>query len=1223
MKLKKLELTGFKSFHEKTCLHFPPGISAVVGPNGCGKSNVMDALRWVMGEQSVRQLRGKAMEDVIFSGTTGKHSLNMAEVSLTLINDNGSAPEALRDFSEIMLTRRIYRSGESTYLINKQPCRLKDIHQVFMGSGMGAKSYALIQQGNIGAITEAGPDERRGYIEEAAGTTRYKASKTEALRKLESTQQNLIRLTDILSEVSRQMKTLERQVQKAERYRRTQKKIRRLDIRLGLHSHDAFSLQIQRHQTLLAEAGDQDASCRSSSSQLEAAIEAIKFRHVQLHETLSDFRSRKFECRRQIDRLENDLGHLKKDMLRLTAETEAMETSHADLEKKSAEITREISDLQNQADLVQKDIEAFSVTLDAEKAAFQSAQARLSDHKKERDAVNARLMDLIGREARHQHVFQHASSSRETLKRRLKRVDEEELTARKALIESEKAETTAINAQKYHKDEAARLTAVVDHQKQQLQASNQALGQQVKLSQSLDLEKTRASSRYGALKKMADNFEWYHGGVRAIMKQVNQKSGSDLSKISGIIGPVAGVLNPAPSYEAALEAAMGESLQYLLAVNAEAGLRAISFLKNENAGRCGFILLDEIGKSLEPIATSADRLIRHVQVQPEYETVAEALIGNVVLAESLEDAIQIQSDSKSCRIAVTLDGQAISPQKIMIGGSSDPSAGILAKKMELASLELEISRITLEHDAARKKQASMEAGVRQQEALLQKSIEQKNNAVQEEVQAEKNAYKAVEMCKQAKRRLGLAQLEQEQLGGEDMDMEAEIARNHSILLQIRQEIAADQAEIGRKAEAIQALSRETEAANQRWMECQLQRTTLNAQAENIQNTLRRLLSFCEDGVQRIAQLCSDIAENRRKISSAILKADSDEKRLKQDYAQIQAIEAELQTRQNEFDALEQEIADSGAKLGGIHREREKTLQEIRLLELEISRMSLKQDSIQDRLTGTYHLSFSEIRREAAGVADPDEHLSIADMESGLIRLRSKITGIGDVNLEAIPEYEALKTRFDFLETQRQDLNKAIDDLHKLIQKINRVTQERFMETFQAINEKIQEIFPRLFEGGTARLVLTDSSKPLETGVEFMIQPPGKKLTRISLLSGGEKALSAIAFIFSIFLIKPAAFCLMDEIDAPLDESNVFRFNHLLKLIGQNSQIVMITHNKHSMSFADTLLGITMEQKGVSKVVSVNFENQAEKRPAGAKLSFPDPWTLAPTGNGKPDDQYPS
>ena len=598
-----------------------------------------------------------------------------------------------------------------------------------------------------------------------------------------------------------------------------------------------------------------------------------------------------------------------------------------------------------------------------------------------------------------------------------------------------------------------------------------------------------------------------------------------------------------------------------------------------------------IRKPPETAVKCEDRLISLVHVLPEYEPVAEALLGNMVLAETLQEAIRIQSNSESGQIVVTLDGQVISQQKILMGGSSDSSAGIMAKKKELAALELEISRITLDHEAARKTQTAMEADVREQETLLQKNIEYKNDAVHEEVEAEKHAYKAAEMLKQARRRLEMAQLEQEQISGEDTDMEAEVARNHAALLQIQQELATEQAAISQKAEAIQAISLETEAANQRWMECQLQRNTLNALVENTRNTLKRLLNFREDGLQRITQTSSDIDENRRNISAGALKISVDENSLKQYYEQIQAIEVELSSHQHEYDAMEQEIADSSSMLGSINQEREKTLQEIRLLELEISRMTLKQDNIQSRLTETYHQSFAEIRGEAAATTETEEQLSSEDMESELIRLRAKIVKIGDVNLEAISEYEALKTLFDFLETQRQDLNQAIDDLHKLIHKINRVTQERFMETFNAINEKIQEIFPRLFEGGTAQLILTDPNKPLETGVKFMIQPPGKKLTRISLLSGGEKALSAIAFIFSIFLIKPAAFCLMDEIDAPLDESNVFRFNNLLKLIGKNSQIVMITHNKHSMSFADTLLGITMEQKGVSKVVTVNLEKQ--------------------------------
>jgi chromosome segregation protein len=727
--------------------------------------------------------------------------------------------------------------------------------------------------------------------------------------------------------------------------------------------------------------------------------------------------------------------------------------------------------------------------------------------------------------------------------------------------------------------------------KQQILSLRHVLGLQVKMTQTLDMEKNRVTSRYGALRKMADNFEWYHGGVRAVMKEVNRTSGTESPELTGIIGPVADILNAAPAYEAALAAAMGESLQYLLTTDVTSGLRALAFLKDRQAGRCGFIPLDTVALLQDVSKTPTDRLIRHIDVQPEYTPVAEALIGHVVMANNLDEAVQLQADSTSERTVVTPDGQMVSHLKILIGGSSDAASGILSKKNELTALELEISRMTRELEAAHKTQSATEADVRRQETELQEGTAQKQIAVQEEIEAEKHAYKSMEMLKQARRRLETAHLEQEQLGGEDADMEAEVARNQSMLQQIQQEKATLQNEISETADAIHTLTQETEAANQRWMECRLQRTALNAELENARGTLDRLKKFQEDGWQRIAETSRHIEKNHRKISDGTLRIRSDEERLQQSGGQLLELDETIQNRQAEYDALDQEIADTGAMLDGIHLERDKMIEEIRRLELDLSRMNMNQENIQTRLTETYHQPFSEFRREAATAGDTDDPPALQDMEIELNLLRTRIAGIGDVNLEAISEFDALKARFDFLEAQRADLDKAMDDLHKLIQKINRVTQERFMEMFEAINEKIQEIFPRLFGGGSAQLVLTDPGKPLETGVEFLIQPPGKKLTRISLLSGGEKALSAIAFIFSIFLIKPAAFCLMDEIDAPLDESNVFRFNELLKMIGQNSQIVMITHNKHSMSFADTLLGITMEKKGVSKVVSVNLEKE--------------------------------
>lgn len=1189
MKLKKLEISGFKSFHEKTAIHFPSGILAIVGPNGCGKSNVMDALRWVMGEQSVRQLRGKSMEDVIFAGSSGKSSLNMAEVSLTLINDNDSAPEPLREFSEIMLTRRLYRSGESAYLINRQPCRLKDIHQVFMGSGMGAKSYALIQQGNIGAITEAGPEERRWYIEEAAGITRYKASKSEALRKLEGTEQNLLRLTDIITEIQHQMVSLERQAKKAEAYREYQKKIQQLDILLNLSRYQKLQTEVQQKNALLEGLNDQDAGHQSRSAQLEAVVASIRLTHLQLNQKITDRQNRKQECHRQADRFENDVAHLKTDISRLTEECTVLDGARSDLESQTAKIADEISGIEVQQQALQEDIQKASEALKAVAAGTRETQSRLKDTEKNRDTLNARLMDLSGQEARYQHVCEHASSSRDALRRRLKRVDEDVYTATREVSENEKTEAEYRNELTNLQEDMARLSSDIQAQKQELDAAAGALGRQVRQTQTLNMEKAGTASRLNALKKMADNFEGYHSGVRTVMQQV-RKSEPD-PELSGVSGLVAETLDPEPSYETALESVLGESLQYLLVDTPETGLRVISWLRSRQAGRCGCIPLSVVQNRAAACAaadTEPGGLLHHVRVAPGYDAVAAMLLKDVGVTDTLENALRIQAEFHAGHPVVTQDGQMVSDKGILIGGSPRNSSGILSRKKELADTEAALNRIIEQIEFARKTQTDMEAGVREMETRLQKMLAQQHELVQEELQMEKQLFKAAEKLKQAQKRLELAELEQEQLSGEEADMDDAIVRDNAVLLRIREDMASVRAAITGLSTTMEQLSREMAHVRQEEMELQLRMTTGKAQSDNNASALKRLRAFRQDGLRRISDIDDDVAAKRRKIAEFTRKVETGVRQLDELRRQIDVLIQELDTEQTAYAETDRQLKEAEDNIGDIHRQRDAVLQQIRRLEPELSQLLLKQEQIGEHLTGICHKSIPEIQQEADASADENSGMSAVEMEAELARHRMKIARLGDVNLESTAEYEALKSRHDFLETQRQDMVKAEDDLHKLIRKINRITQERFMETFQAINEKIQDVFSRLFEGGSARLILTEPEKPLETGVEFMIQPPGKKLTRISLLSGGEKTLSGIAFIFSIFLIKPAAFCLMDEIDAPLDESNVFRFNRLLKLIGENSQIVMITHNKHSMEFADTLLGITMEQKGISKVVSVNM-----------------------------------
>ncbi len=1197
MKLKKLEISGFKSFVEKTNIEFPPGISAVVGPNGCGKSNIVDALQWVMGEQSVKQLRGKSMEDVIFSGSNGKPPLNMAEVSLTLSNDNGTAPEELKEFTEIMLTRRLYRSGESAYLINKQPCRLKDIHNVFMGTGMGAKSYAVIQQGSIGQITDAGPEERRVFIEEAAGVSRYKARKKEALRKVESTNHNLLRVNDIIVEIQRQMAGLKRQARKAERYKKYQERIRKLDIGLSLHYYNDYTHKINETEALLTDLKHTDVKHTAMLKQLDAAVEKIKFQRSMKRQEISDQKSHRFEIQRTIDRKENDLAHFRKDIERLSSEISELESASKDLEEKNRNLAVEITQVETENEDIQTKIGAVRSTLDQELLAYQQIKDRLSMLNQELDTHKTTLMDLVAQEAQYRNIYQNASSNKDSLTKRLKFKDEEEARVKKQVAALALKETEAKEALAVHKTEIEGLNTRIGNIQNLLDEKNKVLSNHIKQVQTLELELNKARSEFAALKKMEDNFEWYKSGVRAIMKK-NKKgkddllaSGAEPLDNDGILGLMADILEPEASYEVAVEAALGDSLQYILVKDQKAGLDSIGYLQTTGAGRSGFIPVSVVKSTPYPAPNNADirkKLLNYVSVKQGFDKIAEAVLGHVVIAENVEEAINVFNSNGAFQTIVTKDGDVISQQGIMIGGSKEKLSGILAKKNEIKGIHSQIERLSQKLESARQEQKTLESEARRIGADLQKLLEQKTKAVHCEVDAEKALYKAAEDLKHARRHLEIVHLEQQQLLGEEIDINEEMARYNTVVKAIESDVKAAQRAVSKKLEHIRDVESEMEAFNQNIVDRKLSLTTLNARLESSNSTLKRLKEFQHDGISQLEQLRQEVAQKRQKRTRYTQDIAEYEQNLSNIYEDMKRLDQILETYESDYYAIDAKLKESDDAISEIQGEREKTLQKIRLLELDQSQWQIKRTNIADRLEESYQSPLSALKAEAAKLQDLGE-MSVEEMEEDLSRRRKKIANIDDVNLGAIKEYEELKERFDFLIEQRDDLLKAVEDLHRVIKKINRITQERFLATFNAVNEKLSEVFPRLFEGGTATLVLTEPKNPLESGIEFMIHPPGKKLTRMSLLSGGEKALSAIALIFSIFLIKPASFCLMDEIDAPLDDANLFRFNDLLQIIGERSQIIMVTHNKRTMEFADTLFGITMEKKGVSKVVSVNFQ----------------------------------
>ena len=1204
MKLKKLEINGFKSFVDKSCIEFPSGISAIVGPNGCGKSNIVDAIRWVMGEQSVKQLRGKAMEDIIFAGTNGKPPLNMAEVSLTLLNDNGSAPEELKDFTEIMLTRRLYRSGESAYYINKQLCRLKDIHNVFMGSGLGPKSYAVIQQGNIGAITDAGPEERRYFIEEAAGVTRFISRKNEALRKVDSTHQNLLRVSDIITEVKRQMGSLKRQAKKAELYKKFQDRIKRLDVVLAHHSIDVFTEQITATDALLKSLKDKDIEHITRLKKLDAAIEDIKQKRWQKNQEISEQKSQKFETQRSIDRRENDLAYLNKDIERLAQESAELEIVRQELSGKNQSILSEIDQVKTQNSELKAQIQSVKATLNQEMLSTQSLREELAGFNQRLEDSKAELMDRISREAQYKNFFQNAQNNKENLTRRLKRIDEEEALAAQRVTGLEEKEIQAGEALKAGKAIIAELNRRMEETRAQLEAESKALGQQVKTVQTIDIERNKLRSRFSTLRKMEENFEWYKEGVRAIMKNARETDDSSGAaapgaspKIRGVVGLVTDIVEPEPSFEPSVEAALGEALQYIIVDDQSAGTGAIDFLQARSTGRSGFIPMAaikplEYGPLKKPDASR--RLLNHVSIKPGFEPIAEALLGHVVIADDITEALEIFNRNGALQSVVTKNGDMITPQGMMIGGNKENLSGILTKKQELKELEQHILSLDKELETARQEQKRLEGAVLSLEATLHNLTQQKNTALQNEIEAEKLLYKVSEELKHARRHLEIVRLEQEQLLGEESDIEEEMAKYNHALAEIESEVVGAQQKVADLNDNISAVSIQLEDFDGRIVDLKLQLTAVNAKLENSTNTLSRLQEFQAEGTKRLEQLAQEISQKNQKRTTLIEKIAEFEQILTGMYADLKRLDASLELSESDYLTIDNILKEKDSTISAVQNDREEVLQKVQLLEIEQSQRKMQRDNISSRLEERYHQPLAELKTEFASLLESPEGLTetaLQEKEDELTRLKGKISKIVDVNLGAIKEYEQLKERSDFLCTQRDDLEKAVEDLHKVIRKINKITKERFLATFDRVNEKLTEVFPRLFEGGTAKLVLTEPEKPLETGVEFMIHPPGKKLTRMSLLSGGEKALAAIAFIFSIFLLKPTSFCLMDEIDAPLDEANIFRFNELLKIIGEKSQIVMITHNKRTMEFADTLFGITMENRGVSKIVSVNFERQ--------------------------------
>jgi chromosome segregation protein len=1179
MKLKELELSGFKSFCDKTKITFPEGVSAIVGPNGCGKSNILDSLRWVMGEQSSRQLRGKSMDDVIFAGTDGRAPSNMAEVSLTLLNDKTSAcPEEYKNLKHIMITRRLNRKGESAYLINKKPGRLKDIQNLLLGSGMGARTYAIVQQNNVGAITEAGPDERRVFIEEAAGVMRYKYQKKEALRKMEATNQNLLRIKDIVDEVSKQMKSVKRQAKKAERFEKLKQRIFYLDVSAAILRKEVIQKNIEKTKNLLDALRNQDSQQASRLKELNQAIETIQRERLVKDNAIAEQRARHFDIQRRIDKMENDQSHGEKDLERLTKEIRDLENNQKDQEQRNIEINNEMDRVIEEQDKFLEEAGEIKKQIRDEEKNSQQMRDKLDKLNNQLETQKGSLMDLLAQEARFKNVQKTAEQSKASLDERFQKIRSEEIQAKRRVTELTNKMNAAQETLDQLKERNSELEMAIDDFRSQLDKKRHQLSQQVKKVQNLDINRSKTKSKYQTLRKMDENHEWFKSGIKSIMarQQVDKR----------ILSLVVDVVEPFRYYEEALEVALGESLQFVIVQDTDTGCEAMEYLKTNNAGRGGF-LPGKITKTIshtkwpKSFKNNIKPIMDCISVKTGYESIIKLLLGNVLVAKDLQDGLSAWNEFPDCRV-VTQTGESISEKGVLIGGSK--TEGIIAKKQEVRQLKEQLEQIEEELIGGKLAQQNLENELKDIEINLQQQTQLLGKQRNNEVESEKNLYRLEEDLKHARRNLDFLSDECKRLTGEETSINEELSKSDQALLELTKEIENTQKNITRISSDLTKHSEHMEDYQQKVVDLKLQSTSIQAKLDNFNNTLRRLQTFEKEGVEREKQFEEDIREKTRQIALLKKKVEEYDEYLDVQRVELKQLEESLSEFEAEFDSIAQKMKENQESVSKIKGAQEETQQKIHALELEQSQRELKIENIDARINERYEQNLEDIQADF----EVEREMPLVEIDKELSSCRKQVNQIGAVNMDAINEFKELEQRFEFLSREQEDLLTAISDLNKVIRKVNKITRERFVTTFNQINEKLNEVFPQLFQGGSAKLMMTDPEKPLETGVEFMVHPPGKRLTRLSLLSGGEKALSAIAFIFSIFLIRPAGFCVMDEIDAPLDEANVGRFNNLLKIIGQQSQIIMVTHNKGSMEFADVLFGITMEQKGVSKIVSVNL-----------------------------------
>ncbi|MDX2080292.1 MAG: chromosome segregation protein SMC [Terrimicrobiaceae bacterium] len=1231
MYLQSLEIIGFKSFAPKTVLNFHRGVTAIVGPNGCGKSNVLDSIRWVLGEQSAKALRGGEMADVIFSGTDSRPALGMAEVSMTFAE---CEKELGLDYNEVRITRRVYRDGKSEYFLNKTPCRLKDIHQLFMDTGVGRSAYSIMEQGKIDQILSSRPEDRRAIFEEAAGITKYKAQKKEALRKLEYTEANLVRVQDIIKEVKRQIGSLQRQAAKARRYQALMQDLRTFDTHLSHRNYRDLSAERETLRTRITQSDEAKAVHEEETGRQEAELagfrerlNALDYEMVALRDGLQTLRNRIFSAENRIqtnhERMEEASGLIERHRNDIAQAEEKIRSQQQQIEQTDSLLGQMIETLRT-----------HEASLTEQNEKVRAAREERSTVEREIQSANAEISRLEARLGSLRGEVSTAAGRRESGETRLRLLQGEAETATRAAGEfsaaledlTRRAENARLSLERAQAEvaEASAAHESAQHARQNADAVLTVAGK----------EAAAIESRLEVLRQLQESGEGFDEGTQAVLRGLDNPSFFQ----PAIRGALAQHIQVEQRFIPAIEAALGSALQAIVFKDPGVAESALLTLSRNKLGRASLIPADWIrntdghGDQLPfgVLGWAADI----VTGEGEGPALARSLLQGVVIVENIETAFRLRPQHPVLAFA-TLDGEFISHEGVVHGGQSGENSGqsALQRKAQIAQLDQELNAATarIESLAAERSRAGEmldAAGERLKQAReMVQSLQVESASLENErrhaerqfaeVEAKRASFARETLSIEESLRASLAQL------GE---LEATLAELASGLDAAR--AAREEAEL-----RVQVARERESAAADLLNEVRVRVATERQQQENLHRQRGPMAARLAELSELLDSRRTDISNYEARIEALRAENASMEisiaewrESLATEEARVEGLVAARAEVHASADSIESALRSSRQQLVQIQEERGR-------IEVRSAQVEMKMENIRDHVSHRYQVDLEafepdtysllcairdrnkrrtddstpadgsetpvvtdEAAGEPAAPAMPTEQEGIPweRIEEFVAELTERVESMGPVNVDAIQEFDELEQRYVFLEKQNADLVNSKAELLEVISKINRTTKELFAETFEKIRVNFQEMFTELFGGGRANLMLVDDIDPLESGIEIIAKPPGKQLQSISLLSGGERTMTAVSLLFAIYMVKPSPFCVLDEMDAPLDESNISRFIKILdRFVGQ-SQFVVITHNKRTISRADMLYGVTMEEHGVSKLVSVKFSDKPDE-----------------------------